>query len=73
MISSLAGDARWETTVRTIEDIPQEIGFLRKDNELPNAREKAYVGFADLPENTKGLASGTEIRVTVPRQKDGSP
>jgi len=62
-VTTPTGDANWTTTVKKIDFFPQELGFIRKNDELPNAREKVYVGFAELPAETAGLIAGNEVRV----------
>ena len=49
-----------------IERFPQEMGFLLQMNseELPNAREKAFVVVAEVLGRAK-LATGNEIRVRL--------
>lgn len=49
--------------VREILPFPQEIGFLRGDDELPDAREKAYAVIADFAEAPPFFSSGIEVRV----------
>jgi multidrug efflux pump subunit AcrA (membrane-fusion protein) len=49
-----------------IERFPQEMGFLMKNKDLPNARQKAYVVIAELPVSAK-LAAGNEVRVRLGR------
>jgi hypothetical protein len=56
-------ERRVAATVRTILPFPQEIGFLRGDDELPDAREKAYAVVADFAEAPPFFSSGIEVRV----------
>lgn len=49
--------------VREILPFPQEIGFLRGDDELPDAREKAYAVIADFADTPAFFGSGIEVRV----------
>lgn len=49
--------------VRTILPFPQELGFLRGDDELPDAHEKAYAVIADFEETQVSFSSGIEVRV----------
>ena len=46
-----------------MEEFPQELGFLKNDDRLPNAREKAYVVWAKFREKPQDLSAGVEIRV----------
>lgn len=55
--------ARYDITVRTINDYPQEVGFLRGDDELPDAREKVYLVTADFDKAPAAMKSGMEVRV----------
>lgn len=56
-------ERRVPATVREILPFPQEIGFLRGDDELPDAREKAYAVIADFAEAPPYFSSGIEVRV----------
>ena len=49
--------------IRTIVPFPQEVGFLRSDDELPDAREKAYEVIADFAEPPAFFSTGLEVRV----------
>jgi hypothetical protein len=56
-------ERRVEATVVQIEAFPQEIGFLRGDDELPDAREKAFSVRAEITDPPSFLSSGIEVRV----------
>ncbi|MFO0758877.1 MAG: HlyD family efflux transporter periplasmic adaptor subunit [Byssovorax sp.] len=56
-------ERRVPATVRQVLPFPQEIGFLRGDDELPDAREKAYPVIADIDPAPPFLSSGLEVRV----------
>lgn len=56
-------EKRAPATVRTIAPFPQEIGFLRGDDELPDAHEKSYVVVADFEAPPATFSSGIEVRV----------
>ena len=56
-------ERRVTAIVREIRPFPQEIGFLRGDDELPDAREKAYSVLADLEAPPPFFGSGLEVRV----------
>ena len=56
-------ERRVRAVVREIRPFPQEIGFLRGDDELPDAREKAYSVIADFDEAPSFFSSGIEVRV----------
>lgn len=49
--------------VRSVDQFPQEMGFLLEDERRPDAREKAFVVVADFTGPTGELAAGHEIRV----------
>ncbi len=65
-VRSVAADDRFPATVRRIELFPQELGFLREDDKLPNAREKAFAVVADLGEAVGALTAGNEVQVVRP-------
>jgi hypothetical protein len=46
-----------------MDEFPQELGFLKNNDNLPNGREKAYVVWAKFRENPEDLSAGVEIRV----------
>lgn len=49
--------------VRSIQPFPQEIGQVKNDLELPNARETVHVAFGDLTPVPEDLSSGSEVQV----------
>lgn len=49
-----------------IEPMPQELGFLRRDDKLPNAREKAYTALAEFVSEDVELTAGIDIKVRIP-------
>lgn len=53
---------RFVATVRLVGDYPQEVGFLRGDDELPDAHEKVYLVTADI-DAPPSMKSGMEVRV----------
>lgn len=56
-------ERRIDALVREIAPFPQEMGFLRGDDELPDAREKAYSVIADFDPTPPFFSSGIEVRV----------
>lgn len=56
-------ERRTVAVVRTILPFPQEIGFLRGDDDLPDAHEKAYAVIADFEESPAYFSTGIEVRV----------
>jgi len=63
VISPESGD-ELSADVERIEPFPQEMGFLREDESLPGAREKAHVVVARLADTPEHLSAGGEISVT---------
>jgi hypothetical protein len=64
VVEAASSNREWPATVERIEEFPQELGFLKKDDKLPAAREKAYVVWAQFDEKPEGLSAGVEVRVT---------
>jgi hypothetical protein len=54
-----------EASVAAIERFPQEIGFLRKNDDLPTAREKAYVVRAVFEDAAPEMKAGLEVKVLM--------
>lgn len=52
--------------VERVEQFPQELGFLKKDDEMPGAREKMYVVHARFVEPPDDLSAGLEVKVRLP-------
>ena len=50
-------------TVTEIDAFPQEMGFLRDNNSMPGAREKAYVVRARFDSAPRSMKAGVEVRV----------
>ena len=61
----VARDGEFAAKVRSIERFPQEVGFLREDDNLPNAREKAFIVVASFDEQPEDLGAGTELKVSL--------
>lgn len=68
-VRGLNGDEEFPATVQRIERFPQEIGFLREDDALPNAREKAFVVWADFGNGKHPFTSGNEVRVRLTEEE----
>ncbi len=62
-VLAVAGEGAWTGRVLHIDRFPQEIGFLREDDKLPLAREKAFVVTASLDQQPDGLGAGAEVKV----------
>lgn len=63
VVEAAASNESWLAELERIEEFPQELGFLKKDDKLPAAREKAYVVWATFAEKPDGLSAGIEVRV----------
>lgn len=66
IVHSPTSDSKYTINIRKIEEFPQELGFLKEDNNLPAAREKMYVVHAEFLTQPKELGSGLEIKVSLP-------
>lgn len=66
LIHSPSSDEKFEVTVDRVEEFPQELGFLKEDNDIPAAREKMYVVHASFKEQPEELSSGLEVKVSLP-------
>ena len=62
-VNLLSEAEKYSAIVKKIEYFPQEIGFLKHNNKLPNAYEKAFVLHADFEKQPKNLSSGAEVEV----------
>ena len=56
-------ERRCDAKIVSVDPFPQEIGFLRGDDELPDAREKAFAVSAELIDPPSLMQSGLEVRV----------
>lgn len=56
-------DGNLPIVVQKVEEFPQELGFLKSDDKLPNARERAYVVWARFVNQPEKLSAGVEVRV----------
>lgn len=65
LVTSLSGDIAHHAVIRDIGQFPQEIGFLKEDDLLANAREKAFVVVADFKGQAHDFSSGNEVKVTL--------
>lgn len=65
-VSLPASGAVVEAEVEKVEGFPQEMGFLRENEELPTAREKAYVVRARMTQESPEFKAGLEVKVTPP-------
>jgi hypothetical protein len=62
-VLAVAGEGSWPGQIARIDRFPQEIGFLREDDKLPLAREKAFVVTARLDAQPDGLGAGADVKV----------
>jgi hypothetical protein len=65
-VSSPILKAEVEGEVVEVTTFPQELGFLREDEELAGGREKMYVARARLKEPPEALRAGLEVKVRQP-------
>lgn len=65
-ISSPTLKGELDAQIQEIATFPQELGFLREDEELPGGREKMYVARARLEEAPEALRVGLEVKVRRP-------
>ncbi len=63
LVEATTATASVPVTVERIEEFPQELGFLKNADGLPNAREKAYVVWATFAAQPEKLSAGVEVRV----------
>ncbi len=67
MVKSPSSSKTFAVTVQKIHPFPQEIGFIKQNNELPNAREKVYVLEAEFEaEDYEELSAGLDVKVVMP-------
>ena len=66
-VKSVTSDEVYDADVTSIDEFPQTIGFIKRDNDLPNARERVYVVHAAFSKPPDGLSSGLEVKVEVRR------
>lgn len=66
VVEAATSKTSWPVTVDKVEGYPQEIGFLKGDDKLPNGREKAYVVWARFDETPEDLSAGIEVTVRLP-------
>ena len=69
MVMGARSTNRYAARVTKIERFPQELGFLLEDEDLPNARAKAFVVIAELAPGAK-LAAGHEVQVRLEAGQD---
>lgn len=66
MVQSPSSSKTYEVEVTSVERFPQELGFLKKDDNLPTAREKMYVIHAKFLTSPEDLSAGLEVKVRLP-------
>lgn len=66
IVQSPSSSQTYKVKVKRIEAIPQELGFLKGDDNLPTAREKMYVVHADFLAPPEELSAGLEVKVRLP-------
>ena len=67
VIGSPSSSRTFEARVVKVHRFPQEMGFVKDNADLPNAREKVYVLEAELLSEDYGdLSAGLDVKVTLP-------
>jgi multidrug efflux pump subunit AcrA (membrane-fusion protein) len=67
VVKSPSSSKTYEVHVKKVYPFPQEIGFIRQNNDLPNAREKVYVLEAEFSgQDVEELSAGLEVKVVMP-------
>lgn len=65
-VSPASSDKTYEVKLLRVEEFPQELGFVKDDYELPNAREKVFVFHATFLKPPEGLNAGVDLKVGLP-------
>jgi hypothetical protein len=63
-ITSQATSEAVEGEVVRMEEFPQELGFLKEDEEMAGGREKVYVTRVELAQIPPGLKVGLDVKVS---------
>ena len=66
LVHSPSSDKTYPVTISRVDKFPQELGFLKENEELPNAREKVYVVYANFAQQPGDLSAGLELKVGLP-------
>ncbi len=66
VVRSPSSGETYPIVVTKVDEFPQELGFLKEDEGLPNAREKMYVLYAKFVEQPAELSAGLEVEVGLP-------
>lgn len=67
VVHSPSSAKTYPARVERVEPFPQELGFLKEDESLPNAREKMYVVHAVFDDEVPAeLSAGSEVEVGLP-------
>lgn len=65
-VRAATAEKTYEVELLRVEQFPQELGFVKNDYELPNAREKVFVFHAAFVEPPEGLNAGVDLKVGFP-------
>lgn len=60
-----SSDKIYNVTLERLEEFPQELGFLKDDYELSNAREKVFVVHARFEQQPENLNAGVDVEVML--------
>ena len=66
LVQSPSSSKTYEVEVTRVEPFPQELGYLKGDDNLPTAREKMYVIHARFMAPPEELGAGQEVKVRLP-------
>lgn len=67
IVKSPSSSKRYEVEVTKVERFPQELGFVKQNDDLPDAREKIYVLQAEFVDASYDeLSAGLDVKVVMP-------
>lgn len=66
IVRSPSSGETYPVEVTKVDEFPQELGFLKEDENLPSAREKMFVIHARFLEQPAELSAGLEVEVSLP-------
>ncbi len=66
IVQSPASSNSYEVEVSQVDEFPQELGFIKGDDNMPGAREKLYIVRAQFVTPPKELGAGQEVKVRLP-------
>ena len=67
LVKSPSSSQTYEVKVTKVFPFPQEIGYIKENNDLPDAREKIYVLQAEFVDSDYSeLSAGLDVKVVIP-------